>query len=190
MRSNAHRVVQNELDRGERLLWSGQPKQGLRLTPADVFLIPFSLMWGGFAIFWEVSVIVMGAPVFMALFGVPFVAIGLYFIFGRFFYDAKQRERTFYGVTDTRVLIVSGVFSRSIRSLELATLPQLTPIEKSDRSGNLLLGPPGPFPTWMADVGWPGMSANQYLPPAFNQIERVREVHDLIRDAQREVVKP
>ena len=37
----------------EELLWTGRPPAGIRLRRADIYLIPFSLMWAGLAILWE-----------------------------------------------------------------------------------------------------------------------------------------
>ena len=77
-------LIQHELNSSERLLWTGAPQQGLRLRPADAFMIPFSLLWGGFAIFWEYGVLRQslsqgsGSPdSFMVLWGIPFVLVGL-----------------------------------------------------------------------------------------------------------------
>src|SRR5689334_17016914 len=96
---------------GERILWTGRPKQGLALSRSDILAIPFSLMWGGFAIFWNFSVWTdfpdtgTADDWFFKLWGLPFLAAGLYLIVGRFFYDAWIRSRTHYAVTNERVLI-------------------------------------------------------------------------------------
>src|SRR5215216_2075689 len=111
----------SELATSEKMVWFGQPRQGIALRGVDAFFIPFSLLWGSFAIFWEVSTFVIGAPVFFSLFGFIFVVIGIYLIIGRFFVDAKQRTQTFYAVTNDRVIIVSGLFSRTVKSIDLKT---------------------------------------------------------------------
>src|SRR5260221_12805927 len=92
-------AVPGELASGEQLLWNGHPTQGAIFRPADAFMIPLSLLWGGFAFFWEYEVISTDkASWFLMLWGIPFVAVGLHFIFGRFFVDAKQRANTSYAV--------------------------------------------------------------------------------------------
>ncbi len=77
----------------EHLLWYGRPDPAKHFTGSDVFLVPFSLMWGGFAIFWMGAALVGGAPVPFALFGLPFVVVGLYFIFGRFLVKARRKRQ-------------------------------------------------------------------------------------------------
>lgn len=45
--------IERELQAGERLLWSGQPLTKIVFHPSDWTAVPFSLMWGGFSLFWE-----------------------------------------------------------------------------------------------------------------------------------------
>ena len=44
---------------GEQILWSGGPADGVLFFPRDALLIPFSVFWLGFAIFWESSVVAL-----------------------------------------------------------------------------------------------------------------------------------
>jgi hypothetical protein len=69
---SAEDVIRGELGPGEQLLWAGRPRQGLVLRAIDLLLVRFSPLSYSFAIFWEVSVIVMGAPWFFDIWGVPF----------------------------------------------------------------------------------------------------------------------
>jgi hypothetical protein len=183
-------VFDSRLDPGEKLLWSGQPKQGVRLQPQDALMIPFSLMWGGFAIFWEASVLGIihlnnrtsqPTPFFFALWGIPFVLIGLYMIVGRFFYDAALRKKTYYAVTNQRLIILKNLFTFSLASFDLESFSNLNINERSDGSGDILFGTPSPL-QWMASSGW--YNAQNYRIPGFYFIPNAREVFSLIRDTQ------
>ena len=174
--------IRQQLDRGERLIWSGAPGQGIILRPSDALAVPFSLMWGGFAIFWETSVIRSGAPGFFALWGVPFVAVGLYLIVGRFFYDSFRRTRTLYGLTNQRALIVSGIWQRNTQSMFLEGLTNINIRETRSNKGTITFGlESNTFNGGFA--GWPG--ANRNTPPRFEEIEDARNVLALIRTAQK-----
>jgi len=173
------------LDSGESLIWSGAPHRGLALRSSDAYMIPFSLLWGGFAIFWEAGVLRTNGPntAFMSIWGIPFVLAGLYLIVGRFFVDAGIRAKTFYGLTNRRAIIISGLFSRTINSLPLRTLTDISLQERSDRSGTILLGRPQPYSSWGSGMRWPGGS--QYSTPAFEMIPNAKTVHDQLLEAQR-----
>lgn len=123
------------------------------------------------------------APFFFKLWGIPFVLVGLYIIAGRFFVDAKQRSKTYYGVTNERVIIVSGLLSRKIKSLNLRTLTDVSLDEKSDGSGTITFGATNPMSRWSGGMSWPGWG--QQFTPSFELIREAKKVYDIIRSAQR-----
>ena len=183
MWENLTSPIERELSSGERLLWSGQPRGGIRLRGSDVFVIPFSILWCRFAIFWESMVVRQGAPAFMMFWGIPFILVGLYFVFGRFFVDALSRAKTFYGVTNERVIIITGLFSREVKSLNLRTLTDVSLSERNDGSGTIFFGTVYPMGRWMPAGSWPG--AGRYAPPAFDMVDQAKRVYETIRQAQK-----
>jgi hypothetical protein len=92
---------------GERLLWQGAPGDGIRFRREDRMLIPFSLVFGAFALVWWGAAYGIDAPWPMLAFGTVFVLIGLYLVIGRFLWDAYVRARTRYALTDRRALIAT-----------------------------------------------------------------------------------
>lgn len=127
------------LEPGEQLLWAGRPATGIKLRSSDILMIPFSLLWCGFAIFWEYLAIQGNSPIFFRLWGIPFVAIGLYIVAGRFFHDAWRRRKTLYALTDRRALIVSGLLSQTVSSIFLSNLTDVTLSERANGEGTIHL---------------------------------------------------
>jgi hypothetical protein len=62
MTVDAQQVIVPELQSGESLLWAGQRRGGVVFAGADLLMVQFSLMWCGFAFFWEAEVIKTKAP--------------------------------------------------------------------------------------------------------------------------------
>jgi hypothetical protein len=175
--------ILRQLDSGERVLWSGQPKQGILLRGSDAFVIPFSLLWGGFAFFWEWSVIHSGAPFFFALWGIPFVVMGIYIIAGRFFVEAWQRSKMHYAVTNERVLIVEGLRKTTVRSAQLGGLADVSLSEQANGVGTVSFGPSSVPAMFRSLSSWPGMRERMGL--QFEVVPDAKDVFDLIRNAQK-----
>lgn len=178
--------IENELRANlatdEKLIWTGRPKTGFVLRSSDAFLIPFSLFWAGFAVFWETSVVYGEAPFFFMLWGIPFLLVGLYITIGRFWVDAKKRANTIYGITSDRIIIKSGIFSRDIKSLNIRSLSDISLSEKKDGSGSITIGPTDMRYMMMQGMEWPG--AKQ--PPRLELIQDVKKVYDVIIGVQRQ----
>ena len=74
----------------------------------------------------------------MALWGIPFVIIGQYLIWGRFLTDAWLKRKTYYAVTNRRVLIVQDGWKHKVRSCYLEAIPEI--VREGDGTGTLWLG--------------------------------------------------
>ena len=168
---------------GERVLWSGRPKQGIRLSPLDAFAIPFSLLWTGMVI--AMFVATLRTPGFPDIFVSVFLVFGLYFTIGRFFHDAALRKRIQYAVTTQRVLTVSGFWSSKLTSLDLQRLPRLELNEYRDGTGTINFDSSGfmnsfgrfnGFGIWLPSLG----TGSQFF-----RIDNPRSVYDLIRSEAR-----
>ena len=182
MNIEAQNAVTPHFNGGERILWTDRPRQGLLLRGVDAFMIPFSLVWTGFAVFWFLMASGSQGGKHFSLLGIPFILVGVYLIIGRFSLDSWQRSKTYYGLTDRRVIIISGITARSVKSLNLHSLPEISLTEHSNELGSITFGPTGFQHSWGKAAPWPGM--NQYVSPVLEQIPDAKSVYDLIQRTQ------
>lgn len=146
-------VFSSELLHGETIVWSGQPNPSVIFHSEDFGLIPFSLLWGGFAIFWLLGASGLGGfwksqpdhtfQWFGVIWGTPFVLVGQYFIWGRFVYARWKKKRTYYALTNRRALIVeNGWRRRDSSSAYFENLAMIAKQVRSDGIGRISFGGP------------------------------------------------
>ena len=163
---------------GERIIWEGRPYVGVILRPIEAALIPFSLLWGGFAVFWNATAWATGAPLFFKLFGLPFLVAGLYVTVGRFLIDMMLRRKMAYYVTNKRVIIDKRSTGNNTKSLDIGRLAALELDERADGSGSLRFGTSG---GWFTGNNL-GIWQSTFDPtPQFIRIPDVRTVYELVQ---------
>lgn len=171
-------MIESHLRRDERVLWTGQPDHRRIFSMSDLFMVPFSLFWCGFALFWESLALGIGtgkaAPSFFAVFGLPFVLIGLYMLVGRFFFKNWSRRRTYYAVTNQRVLIVREFWGGTTDMIYFNAIPTLSTSVHADGSGTLVLHPD-------TSQG----SRRTPTPFQLEDVPNVRGVEEIVEDARK-----
>jgi hypothetical protein len=185
--------VQPELMPGEIVHWAGMPNPRVIFHSDDWYAIPFSLLWGGFFIFseggalgyWGHSVRFANNSSFDVIWGVPFLVFGQYLIWGRFLVDAWCKRRTYYAVTDRRVLIVQEAWGRNTRSPYLSAIPEIA--LEGTSTGTLWLGPKLPI---LGAKGAPKRNMSRFYMgqrvPVLADIDDVDSVYRLIHRFARE----
>lgn len=123
----------------EQLLWCGRPDPSVVFTTADGFVIPFTIVWLAFAVFWEHGVS-QGGDVFARVWGIPFIVIGVYMVAGRFIYKRIRKKRTAYGLTRDRAIVAVG---GTVSDVPIAATPLTIRRSRDRRHVSVSFGAPG-----------------------------------------------
>ncbi|MEE4349001.1 MAG: hypothetical protein V2J26_02125 [Pacificimonas sp.] len=181
-------IDENELlagviHQGEITQWAGRPCQGFAFTAFDVFLVPFSFLWAGFAGMWNLLVWFADGgetPFAFGAFGLPFLIVGAYVSVGRLFHDRWLRKNTIYAVTNKRALaITKSVFGTKTKVVRLENASVSASISRNGR-GTLTFGDAPAFDFtgfsyWLPSTG-PGLK--------FFRVEEARALEELIARLQ------
>lgn len=137
--TNSGAALQQELDAGERMLWSGRALPDLRLESGNLLHSLFGFVFLGISIA-SLFAANKESTVFPVLWTIPFVVGGLYVSVGHFFWSAFCRRYTEYAVTNQRVIVRRNLLSRTTQSIEYRKIRTITLTEKSDGSGTIQFG--------------------------------------------------
>jgi hypothetical protein len=94
-------------------------------------MIPFGIVFIAFALFWTVSASAMGGP--FGLFGLPFIAVGAYIVFGQNIVGKK----TYYVITNKKIYRSQA---GRVDMVDLANLPPMRTTGHSNGAGSIYFG--------------------------------------------------
>lgn len=192
--TEAYAALTPHLHPGEHILWAGRPKQGFALRALDLWVVPFMLCWLTGAVTTGVLELRQEGSDSL-VYSIPFVLFGVWFLFSRFWFDAKLRGRTFYGLTDRRAIIVTYWLRQQIRSVYLKELIELQFTYRSDGTGTLeFFTSLGGFNRlrkmgYNRSSSWWPFSPRFLIPPAFEMIAEPRAVQKLILETKEKALK-
>jgi hypothetical protein len=193
--SGAAMKVQTEMTSGERVYWAGMPNPMVIFHSDDWAAIPFTLVWTGFFVFWEADALGIwgraprgdGSNLFMVLWGIPFLIIGNYMVWGRFLVDAWLKRRTYYAVTNRRVLILQEGWKRNTNWMYLEAIPTIE--REGAKTGTLWFGKKYPV---IAGRGQNKRSMSRFDVgdiPVFADIDDVDGVQRLVQELREQARK-
>ena len=162
-------IAQRELRSSEKLIWADQPGPMARArTKIKVCL--FGIPFTGFAIFWMSGAVGAGAPPLFAMFGIPFIAVGLGLILSPLWSYIEAQRWMVYAITDQRCLILRLFPVHKAESFGPGEITRLERTEKSDGSGNIIFS---------EDVKR-GRRGSYLVPRGFYGITEVRRIEEEI----------
>lgn len=181
------------LEEGELIVWQGRPHSRVIWSDLLSFETFFGLFFAGFSLFWIAGAWMMTSGLstssaggvdaifsFFPLFGLPFLAVGVYLVAGRIFWDAYQRRRTWYTLTNRAAYIARQTFGkRSLKRYDMVDM----------NSPDLQDGSPGSVFFAKEVTAYQTRSRHgrrrtrtRLTPIGFRQIDDARKVYRLIVD--------
>lgn len=172
---------------GEEILWQGRPQARIRWTGLLTPLTFMGVIFTGFSMFWITMAAVMtagsNAPFpfnVFPLFGLPFLAVGLWMLGGRLLFDAWLRGRTWYTLTTQTAFVARNAFGR--KTLESWPIADMDRVVWEDGSPGSVI-----FHMKHGTVPLTGRNATRVQALGFHQIEGSQHVYGLLRRARREL---
>ena len=187
MNKAADNIIGMELEKDERLVWSGRPYEHLTLRfPEDLFLVPISIIWVVVATVWDINIFMearsMPTPAVLihAVSGALFFIAGLYLLVGRILIDANIRLDSRYCLTNSRILINTGFKPERTGIINIDELEKIT-VRKSEKSGRgtIIFGPGKKFLKSLVEKIFPMIGRNQVH--KFDMIDDVDKVYNAIK---------
>ncbi len=156
---------------GEKILWSGQPDPSVHTSPAELYLVPFSILVFVVGIFWALT---------FSTAGWIFVIGGVYAVFGRFFWKAHRKRLTYYAVTDRRIVRLAG---RKGKAQPFAEIPDMKLRVRPSGNGTIRFSDRPAFTAVYQNTGmeWVSLFGNPDE-IAFYDIPDAQYVHDLVME--------
>lgn len=176
-RSIDYSIFQGELLADEKILWAGQPETKFILKGGDVVLSIFGLVWTGFFSLFFLSDFITSGDIFEISISIVFMLVGLYFLFGRFIIGNYEKKRTFYAVTNQRVLIITNMHKKNVQAKLIDQIPVLIKTVHKDDIGTIQ------FDNLQYSMN--GESVEYIYPPTFQDIKNVNTIYKLINDLKR-----
>ncbi len=130
-------LFQNEMLKDEKILWTGQPKKGFVLPGGYILLILFGFPLLGIGSFIEYITIFQSFDIFAMIFGLLLLLLGLCMVLGSIIYKNYRKKRTYYAVTNQRIIILINSSNKKVESIVINQIPVLNKTVKKDGSGTI-----------------------------------------------------
>lgn len=185
---NSYELFQPELVSGEKIMWTGQPHPKI-FSRGDILFIPASLLWGGIASLFGSLFFLTFSPIFIVI-GAFFVFAALYFVFGRFIYKIWKQKRTYYAVTDKRILIITRGWKKNVQTVFIDTVPAVNKSIGSSGRGSLRFGNTSFWASLSENTGLDFMATGYGTQaPQFYNIDDAQRVYDIIVELRQRLRK-